>query len=209
MRRKLFSAVIGDVLDTMGLRRQFLPPEIKPLRDDMIVVGRAMPVLEVDLSEEADSPFGKMLQALDDLKRGEIYVAAGAKSDYALWGELMSCRAIKLGASGAILDGYSRDTRGILALNFPAFSRGRYAQDQKPRGQVVDFRVGVQIGQARIAPGDLLYGDLDGVLVIPRAAEAEAVRLALEKVEKESLVRTAIERDGITAATALQTFGVL
>ena len=122
IRQHLFSAVLGDVLDGMGFRRQFLPKEIRPLRDDMVVVGRAMPVLHADLEKEGADPFGKMLLALDDLKPGEVYLAAGASQDYALWGELMSTRAQHLGAAGAVMSGMSRDTPGILALNFPTFS---------------------------------------------------------------------------------------
>ena len=85
--------------------------------------------------------FGLMLEALDDLKRDEDYICSGASPTYALWGELMSTRATKLGATGAVVNGYSRDTRGILKMNFPSFSWGNYAQDQAPRGKVIDFRV--------------------------------------------------------------------
>lgn len=208
MRSRLFTAVVGDILDEMGLLDQFLPPAIRPLHDDMVLAGRAMPVVEQDLEGSAEKPFGAMLEALDDLKRDEVYLATGGSATYAMWGELMSTRAQRLGAAGAVLNGCSRDTRGILALNFPTFSVGRYAQDQRQRGQVVEFRVAVEIGRVRIAPGDIVFGDLDGVLVIPRAAEREALRRALEKVEKENLVRAAIE-GGMSAVQALDTFGVM
>lgn len=209
LREQLFTAVVGDVMDSLGLLHQFLPPEIRPLRDDLIVVGRAMPVLEHDLDEERPAkPFGLMLEALDDLKPGEVYVAGGAAGQYAMWGELMSTRAQVLGAAGAVMDGLSRDTWGILKLNFPVFSRGRYAQDQAPRGAVVDFRVPLRIGQVEIHPGDIVFGDIDGVLAIPRAAEDEVMRLALEKVGKENLVRKAI-LEGSGAAAAFERIGVM
>jgi len=208
MRQKLFTAVIGDVMDKLGLLHQFLPPAIRPLRDDMVVVGRAMPVLEVDSAGPPAKPFGVMLEALDDLRAGEVYLAVGGSPNYALWGELMSTRAMKLGATGAVMTGYSRDTPGILALGFPTFSIGRYAQDQGPRGEVVDFRVPVQIGAVAIEPGDMVFGDVDGVLVIPRKAEDEVLRLAMEKAEKENLVRTAIE-NGMSTVEAFATFGVM
>jgi regulator of RNase E activity RraA len=209
IREKLFTAVVGDVMDSLGLLRQFLPPEIRPLRDDMIVLGRAMPVLHRDLNNDQPAkPFGLMLEALDDLKSGEVYVAAGDTGHYALWGELMSTRARILEASGAVLDGFSRDTLGILKLDFPVFSRGRYAQDQAPRGQVVDFRVPVRIGQADVHPGDIIFGDIDGVLVIPQAAEDEVVRLAVQKVDKENLVRKAIlEKSSVVSA--FERFGAM
>jgi regulator of RNase E activity RraA len=208
VRKHLFSAVVGDVLDAMGFRHQFLPREIQPLREDMVVVGRAMPVLHLDIEKEGADPFGKMLLALDDLKPNEVYLAAGASQNYALWGELMSTRARRLGAAGAVLHGMTRDTPGILALDFPTFATGRYAQDQRGRGTVVDFRVPVTIGQVDIMPGDIVLGDIDGVVLIPRECEEEAIQRALEKASTENRVRTAIER-GMGAVEAFERFGVL
>jgi 4-hydroxy-4-methyl-2-oxoglutarate aldolase len=213
LRDKLFTAVVGDVLDQMGWRRQFLPQAIGPLRADMKLVGRAMPVLEADIFDESSrapgaKPFGLMLEALDDLRAGEVYVATGGSFRYALWGELMSTRARYLGAAGAVLNGFVRDAGGIEALGFPTFCRGLYAQDQGPRGKVIDFRVAIEIDGVRIAPGDLIFGDREGVLVIPAALEAEAVEAALAKAATENRVATAI-RGGMGAREAFDTFGVL
>jgi regulator of RNase E activity RraA len=217
IRRELYTAVVEDIMDSIGLRHQFLPPQIKPLRNDMIIVGRSMPVLEADVFTEAHDaasnsvmsrPFGLMLQALDDLRPDEVYVCTGASPEYALWGELMSTRAITLGAAGAVVDGYSRDTRGILQLGFPTFSYGGYAQDQGPRGKVIDFRVPLEIGGVRLEPGDLLFGDLDGVCIIPRAAEEEVVRKALEKVREESVLERAL-REGMSATEAFARYGIM
>lgn len=205
-RRELFTALVGDAMDKLGLLHQFLPPYLKPLRDDMVVIGRAMTVVEADGT--AEQPFGKMLEALDDLKPHEVYVCAGASPSYALWGELMSTRALKLGAAGAVVDGYSRDTPGVLRLNFPTFSRGRYAQDQGPRGAVVDFRVPLTFGAVAVQPGDIVFGDLDGVLVVPRAAEAEIFTKALEKARGEKLVQKALE-NGMSTAEAFRKFGIM
>ncbi len=216
-RRELFTAVVGDIMDKLGAQRQFLPPQIRPLRADMVTIGRAMTVLEADIFDEAPAtgrnpllkkPFGLMLEALDDLKHNEIYVCAGASPTYALWGELMSTRAMKCGAVGAIVDGYSRDTRGILALDFPTFSYGPYAQDQAPRGKVVDFRVPLQIGDARIQPGDILFGDIDGVCVVPRTLEREVFTRALKKARGEKVVQKAIT-GGMRAKTAFQKYGIM
>lgn len=217
MRRELFTAVLGDVLDALGLLHQFLPPNIQPLRADMVVLGRAMPVLEADFSAAGEEigqtplsqkPFGLLFEALDDLQPNEVYVAAGGSGQYALWGELMSTRAVQLGAAGAVVNGYSRDTHGILRLNFPTFSIGRYAVDQRPRGRVVDFRVPVEMDGLRIAPGDIVFGDIDGVLVVPRAVEAEAIQRAFEKVRQENLVRTALE-GGMSTVAAFAKYGVM
>jgi 4-hydroxy-4-methyl-2-oxoglutarate aldolase len=137
-----------------------------------------------------------------------VYVCTGSSPSYALWGGLMSTRAQKLKAGGAVLDGYSRDTNEILSLGFPVFSLGAYAQDQGPRGKVIDFRVPIQIGQARIEPGDLLFGDIDGVLVVPRAREAEVIEAALEKARGENSVRSALEQ-GMSTLDAFRTFGIM
>ncbi|MGB7264819.1 MAG: RraA family protein [Terracidiphilus sp.] len=216
-RRELFSAVIGDVMDKMGLQRQFLPPAIVPLERSMVVCGRAMTVLEADVFEESVAgshnplsarPFGLMMEALDDLKPGEVYICTGASPRYALWGELMSVRAINCGAAGAVVDGYSRDTRGVLALGFPTFSHGSYAQDQGPRGKVIDFRVPIQIGQARVTPGDIVFGDLDGVCIVPRDDEEEVLSLAFEKARKEKTVRKALEA-GMPSKETFEKYGIL
>jgi regulator of RNase E activity RraA len=215
MRRELFTAVVGDVMDVAGLAHQFLPPAIKPLHSDMIVVGRAMPVLEADCSgqmlahENRRWPFGLMLEALDDLKHNEVYVCTGASPRYALWGELMSTRAQILGAAGAVVDGYHRDTRGILELKFPTFSYGNYAQDQGIRGRVIDFRCPIEFAnRTLVQPGDIIFGDIDGVVVVPQAQEQEIIARAIEKVRGESEVRKAIE-GGMSAAEAFRTFGIM
>ncbi|MBM3784141.1 MAG: RraA family protein [Acidobacteria bacterium] len=211
VKTHLFSAIIGDILDQMGIRNAFLPPRIRALSETMIVAGRAMPVLEIDLPPDAPEtrkPFGLMLEALDDLKPNEVYVAAGASPTYALWGELMSTRAQRLGAAGAVMDGFARDTAGILQLSFPTFAHGSYAQDQGPRGEVRDFRTPVNIDAVRIHPGDLVFGDRDGVLIVPREAEQEALARAFEKLEGENLVRVAIE-NGMSACEAFKKYGVM
>jgi regulator of RNase E activity RraA len=217
LRQRLFTAVVGDILDQMGYVRQFLPQAIGPLRPDMKLVGRAMPVVEADLPEPGDNQtpgtpsrrrFGLMLDALDDLAEGEVYIATGGSLTYALWGELMSTRATHLGAAGAVLNGFIRDADGIEALNFPTFCRGLYAQDQGPRGSVIDFRCSVDIDGVRVEPGDLLFGDREGVLVVPRQAERDAIGAALDKVSTENKVADAI-RAGMSAREAFDTFGVL
>ncbi len=217
LKTELFTAVVGDVMDVLGFQHQFLPAGISALRSDMVIAGRAMPVLEADVFSDRDAysrgplavkPFGLMLEALDDLKPGEVYVATGGSLRYALWGGLMSTRATHLRAVGAVLDGYARDANEIEALGFPVFCRGLYAQDQGARGKVIDFRTPVEIGGARVAPGDLIFGDREGVLVIPRQAEEEILRRALEKSRTENRVGAAI-REGMSACEAFSRFGVM
>jgi regulator of RNase E activity RraA len=215
--RELFPCVVGDVMDKLGLVHQFLPPQIRPLSNGMILIGRAMPVLSGDVFEEkvegtsnalSAKSFGLMLEALDDLRRNEIYVNTGSSPRNAMWGEMMSTRAEKLGARGAILNGYVRDTRAILKMNFPTFGFGSYGQDSAPRYMVYDFRVPIEIGSVRIRPGDILFGDIDGVLVVPREAEVEVFRLAMEKARGEKTVKMELDA-GSTAVAAFSKHGIM
>lgn len=217
MKRDLFTAVVGDVMDVLGDTHQFLAPQIQPLRDDMVVAGRAMPVLEMDdtggegpgrPTNSLNQAFGLMLTALDHLEKNEVYVCTGASPTYALWGELMSTAATNRGAAGAVVDGYSRDTPGILAMGFPTFSYGRYAQDQRVRGKVVDFRCTIEMNGVTIRPGDIIFGDIDGVLVIPKEKEEEVITKSLEKALGEKKVYHAI-KGGMKAQEAWDTFGIM
>lgn len=217
MRQRLFPAVVGDILDTLGYLRQFLHSHIRPVATHMVIAGRAMPVLEAlcfSAVEEqgklalSRQPFGLLFEALDDLRPNEVYVATGCAPQFALWGGLMTTRALHLKAAGAVLDGYSRDTPEVLELGLPVFSHGGYAQDQGPRGKVVDYRIPVEINGVRVSPGDIVFGDRDGVLIIPKEAEEEAITKALEKAGTENQVRDAI-RNGMSTIEAFKTFGVM
>lgn len=215
VKEELYTAVVGDIMDKLGLFHQFLSPKIQPLKEDMFIVGRAMTVLEADVISESSNrnpvlnkPFGLMLEALDDLKKNEVYVCTGASPSYALWGELMATRAKMLGAAGAVVDGYSRDTKGILNLNYPCFSHGRYSQDQAPRGKVVDFRVPLEMNGVRINPGDIILGDIDGVCVVPRAVETEVFSKAIEKARGEKMVQKKIQ-EGMGAKEAFEKYGIM
>lgn len=202
--RELFTCVVGDVMDQMQLTHQFLPPAIRPLKDDTVMIGRAMPAVSGDVFEPGEvsaKPFGLMLEALDDLRPNEIYVASGSSPRSALWGELMSTRALKLGARGAVVNGYARDTKAIRQMNFPTFAFGSYGQDAGPRSKIRDFRVPLEIGGVRIRPGDIVFGDIDGVLAVPREAEDEVFRRALEKARGEKTVKRDLE-NGMSAVEA-------
>jgi len=216
-KKELFTALVGDVLDKMGYLHQFLSPNIKPLRKDMVTIGRAMTVLEADVFTESANqtnnpmmkkPFGIMFEALDSLKENEVYICSGSSPRYALWGGLMSTRALKLKSAGAVVDGYSRDTNEIEKLNFPTFSIGTYAQDQGPRGKVIDYRVPIEFNGIPVNPGDIVYGDRDGVLIIPQKVAKEAFEGAIEKARGEKLVQKALE-NGMSTVEAFKKFGIM
>lgn len=216
MRKNLYSAVIGDILDQMQFLHQFLPWRIQPMEKNMILVGRAMTVLEADAFEELSNgnnpimakPFGLMLEALDDLKKNEVYICAGASLGYALIGELMCTRMKILGAAGAVVNGFHRDSKGILELDFPCFSYGAYAKDQAPRGKVIDYRVPIEIEGVRIHPGDIVFGDMDGVLIIPKEIEIKVVQKAYEKAVGEKTVEAAI-KNGMSVVDSFNKYGIM
>lgn len=215
IRETLFTSVIGDILDVAGLTHQFLPPEIRALNPDHMLVGRAMPVLEADCwsdrvaSTGQSDAFGLMFRALDSLKTGEVYITTGASPTYALWGGLMSTRAASLGAAGAVVDGFHRDTREIKALDFPVFSAGSYAQDQRVRGRVIDFGCPIEFPNAvRVEPGDIVVGDVDGVVIIPKVHAEAVVADAVAKVRIEGRVRTMIGQ-GRSTVSIFEETGVM
>ncbi len=205
---QLYTAVIGDILDKLGRVHQFLPPQIRPLTPTMRIAGRAMPALIADVYGPQRKPFGLLTEALDQLEPGEVYIAPRTGARAAMWGEILTATAQSRGAVGAVVDGYHRDTVKVLGQGFPVFSHGNYAQDSSIRTIVNDFRTPVEIGGVLVTPGDLVVGDIDGVLVIPQDIEAEVIEAALEKASTENLVRAAIE-DGMSATEAFARYGVL
>ena len=221
MKEKLYTPVVGDILDQMGYNHQFLPAPIRPLASQvptalltgvegknwMKLAGRACTVLENDVYGTPKKPFGYMTEALDQLKPGEIYVATGAHHS-ALWGELLTASAKARGAVGAVVDGYVRDTPMVLEQDFPVFCTGTWAQDSSIRTYVFDYRCDIEIGQVTIHDGDIVFGDVDGVLIIPQQVAQEVIEKALEKAATEKTMRKAIE-DGMLVTDAFAKFGVL
>lgn len=205
---ELTTAVVGDILDVHGRTHQFLPPEIRGIRESMKVCGRAMPVLVQDVEGIPEKPFGLLTEALDDLRPGEVYLLTGGSLHCAGWGEILTVTAKSRGANGAVIDGFHRDTNQVLREGWPVFSRGAYAQDAGARAAVIDFRCEVTIGGVTVKPGDIVFGDIDGVLVIPQDIAGTVITAAREKLAAESATREAI-RAGMTATDAYATYGVL
>ena len=131
-----------------------------------------------------------MLEALDNLATNDVYVCSGSVTPYAFFGELMSTASMKRGAVGAVCNGFVRDTHQILALGFPVYCRGSYALDQRGRGIVREYRAPLQFGDVLINTGDLILGDIDGVIVVPKEREDQVIVRALAKVRTESEVRS-------------------
>ena len=203
----LYTPVVGDILDSLGCFHQFLPREIQPMTPDMKVIGRAMPVLTCNVYGEQEKPFGLLTEALDQIQPGEVWVSGGSMGS-ALWGEILTATARMRGGTGAVVHGPHRDTPKVLEQNWPVFSTGRFAQDSRVRTYVQNYRTAIEIEGTLVEPGDLLFGDLDGVVVVPQRHEKKVIEAALEKASKENLVRKEIEA-GMSSTQAFKQYGVL
>jgi len=195
MRAELSTCPVSDVMEQLGFLHPMLPPEIRPVRSDMVMVGRAMPVqdeapIPYGTPTRFDKkPFGLMFESIDALRPNEVYIASGGEIYAARFGEFLSLRSQKLGAAGAVINGCIRDANCVRSLNFPVYAHGTYAYGLQRRHNVVDYRCSIKIGEVRIRPGDLIFGDGDGVCVIPHEAERDVINRAIGKSELESKVR--------------------
>ncbi len=205
----LYSGVLSDACDAAGHRDRALGPDIRPLDESRVLVGRAKTVVWAPMFHVPDRPFDREIAAVDSLRPGEVFVmAVGRSTRIVPWGELLATATAGRGGRGAVLDGLVRDSRRIVAMGLPVFCTGRRPYDSCGRGIVVDFDVPIAIDGVPIAPGDLVFGDADGVVVVPLAAEAEVLERARAKVAGEDATRDAL-RAGRTLADVYREYGVL
>ena len=209
MREHLFCAVVCDALDTLGLTRQSPRVPLLPLTVDAVLVGRCKTTLWSEMAHFDPQPYELELAAVDGCRPNDVLIAAaGGSLRSGVWGELLSTAARNSGCVGAIIDGAVRDVRKMTAMRFPVFARGTCLYDSKNRQRVIDVDVPVEIDGVCFSPGDLVFADRDGVVVVPRNVEREALRRAWDKVHDEDRTRAAIQA-GMKAAEAYAKFGVL
>jgi len=188
IREKLFTSVLSDCLDAVGVMNQALPSRIRPLDEGLVMVGRARTAafMEVYHHDGGSNPYELEIQLVDSLEAGQIPVfACSNPARVAPWGELLSTAATARGAAGALMDGCTRDVRAIRAMGFPVFHGGIAPLDSKGRGRIMALDVPIECAGVRVEPGDLVFGDADGVVVIPRRVEADVLKLAFEKIKGE------------------------
>jgi regulator of RNase E activity RraA len=196
------SAVLADVMDDLGYRSQTLRHDIQPLFAGARFGGRAATLDVVETDRMPVAPYQLLLRLLDGLKANEVVVCATqASTRAAFWGELLSTAAHFRGSVGAVVDGLCRDSERIVAMAFPVFAIGRMPADSKGRLEAVSFRQPVTVGGVLVHDGDLIFGDADGVVSIPRSIEAEVLRHARRKVIGEGLVRGRLQSGASLEAT--------
>lgn len=209
MRESLYSAVVSDVLDSLGRPQQSPRVPLPPMTVDAVLVGRCRTTLWADMAHVDPQPYALELQAVDACQPDDVLIAAAAGSMRSgIWGELLSTAAQNRGCVGAIVDGAVRDVSKMATMNFAVFARGTCVYDSLNRQRVIDIDVPVEIDGVLFRPGDLVIADEDGVVVVPRELETEAIRLAWAKVHAENVVRDSI-RGGMLAQDAFKKYGVL
>jgi len=209
MRELFYSAVVCDALDALGYPRQSPRVPLRPLTTPGVLIGRAKTTLWADMAHPDPRPYELELKAVDTCQPDDVLIAAAGWSIRSgLWGELLSTAARKGGCVGAIVDGDVRDVAKMTAMGFAIWARGTCLYDSKDRNRVIDIDVPVEIDGVRIAPGDLVVADIDGVVVVPQEVEAAVVRHAWDKVHAENMLRDAIA-SGMSATAAFNKYGVL
>lgn len=183
----LYTAVVADSLDELGYRSQAMRESLRPLAPCCRFAGWARTISYVDVYHVPEDPYGLEIEAMDSILPGEIIVVASGESRRnAPWGELLSTAARARGARGAVIDGLVRDVKKIEALGFPVFAAGIKPVDSKGRGIALEYNRPVECGGVLVSPGDLVFADYDGVVIIPAEVIPDAVRLATEKVTREN-----------------------
>jgi regulator of RNase E activity RraA len=209
---KLYTGLICDVLDDeLGFRNNayIMSYEIRPLYFDAVVTGRAVTALAVPVYTEPEQPYQMELEFVDSLKPGDVAVQTQSGAMNAgLWGGLLSTAAKNQGAKGAVIDGITRDTKDIIQMKFPVFIKGIAPGDSKGRLEILDSNLPIKCGGVWVNPGDVIFGDNDGVVVIPQDIAADIVRLAEEKYEKEKKFQEGL-RKGATITEMFEKYKVL
>ena len=205
----LYTAVICDALDELGYRDQAMRETIRPLGPNCCFAGWARTISYADVYHTPADPYGLEIEAIDSILPGEAVVVSTTGSvRNAPWGELLSTATQSRGGRGAVVDGLVRDVRKIETLGFPVFARGIKPVDSKGRGIVMDYSVPVECGGVLVSPGDLVVADYDGVVSVPPEVVPDAIRLATERVMKESSSRKEL-KTGAYLRDVYKKYGVL
>lgn len=212
LSKELYSAVLSDVMDDLGLTSQAMRPFIRPVDDQLVMMGRVRTGLFVDTYSvrEGENPYAVEIALLDDLKPGEVPVLAcnGPTNRIAPWGELLTTASRARGAVGCVTDGLVRDVRHIKALQFPVFHGGIGPLDSRGRARMTEMDTPVECGGVKVRSGDIIFGDIDGVVIIPQERASEVIELARIKVNSENNTRDEL-REGKLLRDVYEKYGVL
>ena len=206
---RCYSAVLQDVMDQMNVRVQCMDPAIKPLDKTMRCWGEAVTMYFETVTDVPEKPFQLEMEVLDDMKQGQVIVTqCNAPTLSAFWGGLLTNAAIGRGVAGAITEGGARDYNEIAELSFPTFCKGLTPYDSCGRMDGKERDISIVCGGVRVDPGDLIFADVDGVVVIPQEIVDEVIARAWEKVQGENTVREEL-RGGASVVKTFEKYGIL
>lgn len=209
IERTLYTAVVADSLDELGYHDCAMSERIRPVAHDYCFAGWARTISCMDVHYLPPDPYAKEIEAVDSIRPGEVVVVSTGQSRRSgPWGELLSTAAVARGARGAVIDGLVRDVKRIEQLGFPVFAVGIKPVDSKGRGQVIEYGVPVECGGILVSPGDLIFADYDGVVVVPANIVPEVIRLASEKASREDHSREELKK-GAYLSDVYKRYGVL
>lgn len=208
MAQRLAAAVISDIIDALGFCDQVMRSKIRPLYPEALVVGWAMPVLYAEVFEVPEKPYQREIEVVDSLKANDVLVGyAPVTAKAALGGSILSTAAKAREARGIVIESMTRDVKQITNMTFPVFTTGVSPLDAKSRRRVFAYRCAIECGGVLVEPRDIVFGDADGVVVIPQDVAAETVQDALrrvavehlteEKLNKGTLLREAYAKHGV------------
>jgi len=198
-RARLNAAAIADSLDSFGYHHQVLAPGIKAIDPDLVLCGLARVGIYMPLyhDDENTRVYEYEIALVDSLQPEEVPVlCCHGLQRISPWGELLSERSRYLGAAGMLTDGSARDSSRIRALQFPVYTAATNPMDTKYRGKLMLYDVPGEICGVRVESGDLVFGDVDGTVIVPKRAIGEVVGKALEKIAAENVVRNEIRAGG-------------
>ncbi|WP_137043103.1 RraA family protein [Pseudolabrys sp. FHR47] len=209
---KLYTPVLSDVLDSLGHTGQAMTPNIRPLDEAQVLIGRARTgayMAVCDAGPEGENPYELEIKLIDDIKPGEIPVLGCAGNlTIAPWGELLTTATKMRGGVGCVTDGLTRDVRFIRDMKFPVFAGGIGPLDSRGRGKMLEIDRPMQCGGVKVRSGDIVFGDVDGVVVIPREIEDKVFEAAFRKVEGENRSRDELLQ-GKLLADVYKKYGIL
>lgn len=206
LSEKLYSGLICDVLDYFSYRKQSFTSTFQITAPNAVVFGRAFPVQAERVDHMVENALVNQCASIDQVKEGDVYVLATKDEDFdgAVWGEIMSTGVRAHGGVGAIINGMLRDTKFVQKMDFPVLYRGHMPTTSKGRTEITAWNVPITIEGITVNPGDLIFADVDGVVVIPQEVEDQVIERCLHIMANEDITRERIAGGASVEETYMQ-----
>ena len=205
--KALYTGAVSDTLDEMGLRNQALPHYIAPVKMDMMVAGPAFTGQGYPVDDVSNDDSSSRIEMLESIKPGTVSVwQTNGHMKSAHWGEIMSNAARERGCTGAVVDGGLRDTNFVLKMGFPVFCRFRIVASSVGKWEIKEWMIPIKVGETTINPDDFVFGDIDGVVVVPKDLTVEVLLKTEEVVTRENNMRAELSK-GVTVSEVYRKYG--